>query len=186
MRRLADGFTGLYANSDLKLYAGNNPIFNTIPVEVNKVLLHSFADLLSTDFATITKHDVFNIPNAIQLFDPSDTDAPLVEQNDDDNEIQAIPQWAFDDVVNNPAQVTDEILPENDDVNDDNESNAKATIPAAIQADVQALDDDNDRLIDDNVPQMTNESMENEIDDEFLENDNEPNENRVRFEENTP
>jgi hypothetical protein len=62
------GFTTLYSNNDLKLYSGSSPLFNMLPPEVSKVLLHDFKDLLSSDLTTITKYDPLNVPNAVKLY----------------------------------------------------------------------------------------------------------------------
>jgi hypothetical protein len=69
VRRLADNFTALYSMDDLKLYKGTDPIFSTLPPEVNKVLLHDFRDLVDSDFLTILKHDPLNIPTGLPLID---------------------------------------------------------------------------------------------------------------------
>jgi len=57
VKRLADGFTTLYSNDDLKLYQGGSPLFQNLPAEISRVLLHSFQDLLESDLTTITKYD---------------------------------------------------------------------------------------------------------------------------------
>jgi hypothetical protein len=72
VRRLADNFTALYSMDDLKLYKGTDPIFATLPVQVNKVLLHNFQDLIETDFLTLLKYDPLDIPQGIQLLDTVD------------------------------------------------------------------------------------------------------------------
>jgi hypothetical protein len=72
VRRLADNFTALYSMDDLKLYKGTDPIFATLPVQVNKVLLHNFQDLIESDFLTLLKYDPLDIPKGIQLLDTVD------------------------------------------------------------------------------------------------------------------
>jgi hypothetical protein len=64
-----------------------------LPVEISKVLLHDFRDLLTSDFLTLTKLDSLEIPNSISLYDPdpenmlettesdSNTDTDNNEQN---------------------------------------------------------------------------------------------------------
>jgi hypothetical protein len=69
IRRLADGFTTLYSKDDLKRYVKTDPIFSTLPPEVNKVLLHDFRDLLSEDFKILLEHDPLVIPKNTQLLD---------------------------------------------------------------------------------------------------------------------
>ena len=82
VKRLADGFVTLYSNSDLKRYDNKSPLFNNLPPEVNKVLLHNFQDLLQSDMAVLTQHDNLNIPQGIQLFQQE-------EIADSDNEVVA-------------------------------------------------------------------------------------------------
>jgi hypothetical protein len=161
VRRLADGFTGLYSNSDLKLYAGNNPIFQSIPAEVNKVLLHKFADLLSTDFTTITKHDLFPIPSAIPLFDPNiDDTLPLMK---DDEELKLLPDWSFNDEAANPMNVVDEVALENDtdDAVENADENVDPNQPRALT---------NEPDVSQDLQMLTNENDPAIIDDEFAPN----------------
>jgi hypothetical protein len=156
VRRLADGFTGLYSNSDLKLYAGNNPLFQSIPAEVNKVLLHKFADLLSDDFTTITKHDLFPLPEAIQLFNPNTNDE--LPQQPDDDDLPAMPQWSFNDDDENPAQVRDEVVQDDNNDPDDpiaihNDDDTPVAIkleePDEVAADIEALNTDDTPMVND-------------------------------------
>jgi hypothetical protein len=143
------------------LYAGNNPIFQSIPAEVNKVLLHKFADLLSTDFTTITKHDLFPIPSAIPLFDPNiDDTLPLMK---DDEELKLLPDWSFNDESANPMNVVDEVALEND--NDDAAENADENVdpnqPRALTNEPDVAQD---------LQMLTNENDPAIIDDEFAPN----------------
>jgi hypothetical protein len=83
VKRIADGFISLYSNDDLKKYEGTSPLFANIPKEVARVLLHSFQDLLESDITTITKNDLFTVPNSIELFvtDPLTIDPMPVLQD---------------------------------------------------------------------------------------------------------
>jgi hypothetical protein len=76
VKRLADGFVSLYSMDDLKKYQGTDPIFSTLPPEVNKVLLHDFRDLIDTDFKIILQHDPLDLPTGIPLVDTVDPDMP--------------------------------------------------------------------------------------------------------------
>jgi hypothetical protein len=76
VKRLADGFVSLYSMDDLKKYQGTDPIFSTLPPEVNKVLLHDFRDLIDSDFKTILQHDPLDLPTGIPLVDTVDPDMP--------------------------------------------------------------------------------------------------------------
>jgi len=73
VRRLADGFTSVYSNSDLKLFKKLDPEFNTLPVEVLKVLQHDYKDFLHEDFAIIADTDNLHVPTAIELFVPDES-----------------------------------------------------------------------------------------------------------------
>jgi hypothetical protein len=68
--RIADRFTSLYNNDDLKLFQGNSPLFQELPPEVLRALLYKFSELMEHDFSAITKSDPLRIPNAVELFVP--------------------------------------------------------------------------------------------------------------------
>jgi hypothetical protein len=76
VKRLADGYTSLYSMDDLKKYQGTDPIFSTLPPQVNKVLLHDFRDLIDTDFKIILQHDPLDLPTGIPLVDTVDPHMP--------------------------------------------------------------------------------------------------------------
>jgi hypothetical protein len=81
VRRLSDGFQSLYSNDDIKKYDATSPLFNNLPPQVSKVLLHDFEHLLDADLCTITRYDKFAIPDGMDLMDPSDEpDVPPLEQ----------------------------------------------------------------------------------------------------------
>jgi len=121
VKRLADGFTALYSMDDLKLYKGADPIFSTLPPEVNKVLLHDFKDLIDTDFKIILKHDPLDIPTALKLIDtvdpkfPDESDpfnpAPLQEVTDEfynENGERNEPNDNIEPILENEPNNTDE------------------------------------------------------------------------------
>jgi hypothetical protein len=91
VKRLADGFVTLYANSDLKKFDGQSPLFNNLPVEVSRVLIHKFNDLINTDLSIITQHDPLTIPTGIELFqqqsDTGQTDFEDIEKDNNDMEL---------------------------------------------------------------------------------------------------
>jgi hypothetical protein len=91
VKRLADGFVTLYANSDLKKFDGQSPLFNNLPVEVSRVLIHKFNDLINTDLSIITQHDPLTIPTGIELFqqqsDTGQTDFEDIEKDKTDMEL---------------------------------------------------------------------------------------------------
>ena len=65
IQRIADGFRALYSNNDIKKLKPPNPIYQTLPKEVQKVLLYEFKDLMDEDFNIITKHDLLNVPEGL-------------------------------------------------------------------------------------------------------------------------
>ena len=144
IRRLSDGFSTLYNNDSLKKYSGADPLFATVPTEIKRVLLHTFQDFLSSDLTTIAKFDDFSLPNGIQLYDPVDTDEPVLPQTNEKDHIapeteqltEYPPQKEIENIENdqNPEnELRDEIdydpeldqlvnIDKHDDVNKDIES----------------------------------------------------------------
>jgi hypothetical protein len=76
VRRLADNFTALYSKDDLKLYKGTDPIFATLPPQVNEVLLHGFLELVDSDYVTLLKFDPLDVPTGLSLIDTVDPKEP--------------------------------------------------------------------------------------------------------------
>ena len=70
--RIADRFTTFYNNDDMKLFAGDSPLFQNLPPEVLRALLYKFQDFMDPEFEAITKNDKLEIPKSIQLFDSND------------------------------------------------------------------------------------------------------------------
>jgi hypothetical protein len=68
--RIADRFTSLCNNEDLKLFQGNSPLFQELPPEVIRSLLYKFSDLMEHEFSMITKHDPLKVPQSVELFVP--------------------------------------------------------------------------------------------------------------------
>jgi hypothetical protein len=159
IRRLADGFTTLYSNSDLKLYSGSSPLFNMLPPEVSKVLLHDFKDLLSSDLTTITKYDPLNVPNAVKLYSEN---VPEMDLNVDDMTDADVPDGIDMKIPPLNAEiekagkmiedVQDEILNEDNNITDNDIANKNMTDEELlllqqaekddIQADVEMLNRD--------------------------------------------
>jgi len=125
VQRLSDGFTSVYSNSDLKKYDKVSPLFNSLPVEVTKVLLNSFKDLLDADLCTIAAHDPLNIPDkAIPLFDTDSSQIEVVNgeivngkvaQEPEEISLDTPLQQGDDPVQNTP---NDEFHEDDDDAND--------------------------------------------------------------------
>jgi hypothetical protein len=71
-------------------------------VEVTKVLLHSFSDLLAADFTKLTKLDPFEIPETIPLFEPDEGNITRDEgENSDIAPLLTLSQLDVDDTVLN-------------------------------------------------------------------------------------
>ena len=70
--RIADRFTTLYNNDDLKLFNEDSPLFQNLPPEVLRSLLYKFQDFIDPEFEAITKNNKLGIPNSIKLFDSND------------------------------------------------------------------------------------------------------------------
>ena len=109
VKRLADGFTTLYSNDDLKKYNGGSPLFSDLPVEISRVLLHSFTDLLASDLTTITKYDNLDLPRGIQLYDPI-AQSEEVQKDIEQHEKENIP--LFTKTENMTTEIHDEFSPE--------------------------------------------------------------------------
>jgi len=82
VRRLSDGFTGLYSHNDIKRYSGGNPLFKDLPKEVKDILVNKFSDLLAEDLTTIARYDPLEVPNALQLID-FESGEPIEESGKD-------------------------------------------------------------------------------------------------------
>jgi len=149
VKRLADGFTTLYSNDDLKLYKGGSPLFQNLPPEISKVLLHSFTDLLDSDLTTITKHDDLSLPTGIQLYDPlSPNDEKLLDQEEHDREMLE----KFEPDQNQPENVHDEFESENADPEDNSTIDQSAErLPVPLDP---VISNPNDHM-DQNEPEMT-------------------------------
>lgn len=107
IKRLSDGFVALYHNQDIKKYENHSPFFQDLPVEVTKVLLHTFNDLISSDFSTLTQHDPLNIPSGLPLFKIDDEKQTVEDTEDKDIWENYTPEI-------NPV-VADEIVPEEEE-----------------------------------------------------------------------
>jgi len=173
VKRLADGFTTLYSNDDLKLYQGGSPLFANLPVEISRVLLHSFTDLLASDLTTITKYDNLNIPTGIQLFDPLEKDKEIEEdkQRHDKDTIKLL-----ENLENKQQDVKDEFEPENDENNEDNNTKEddelrkleKEIEKDQLYQDIEELQAENDDIKD----EFNNSESEESGDEEQNENEN--------------
>jgi hypothetical protein len=119
IKRISDGFTTVYSNSDLKKYDKVSPLFNSLPPEVNKVLLNSFKDLLDSDLCTIANFDPLTIPDkAVPLF--YEDQVELINGEIVSGNVTEEPQEISLDVPFNenpeiPNDVNEEIYDEEDD-----------------------------------------------------------------------
>jgi hypothetical protein len=55
VKRLANGFMSVYSNDDIKKNSSISSLFEDLPPQVFKVLLHDFKNLLEDNLCTITK-----------------------------------------------------------------------------------------------------------------------------------
>jgi hypothetical protein len=103
VKRIADGFTALYSNDDLKSFKRLDPIFNTLPVPVLKVLQHEFSNFINEDFATLTEFDKLELPDSLELFIPNENyseepEPPIpIDESDDSRQ----PQLDFNNELRN-------------------------------------------------------------------------------------
>jgi hypothetical protein len=146
-----------------------------LPPEVNKVLLHDFKDLLSSDLTTITKYDPLNVPNAVKLYSENvpEMDPDVDDITDavvsDDIDMKIPPLNAEIEKAGKMVEdVQDEILNEDNnmtdnDIADKNMSDEELLLLQQaekddIQADVDMLNKDvpEKPLIDDDLENTDN------------------------------
>jgi len=120
VKRISDGFTSVYSNSDLKKYDKVSPLFNSLPAEVNKVLLNDFKNLLDSDLCTIAEFDPLNIPEkAVPLFSEDNIElinGELVSGNVSNEPEQISLDIPFVENIEEPVPINDEMY--DDDEND--------------------------------------------------------------------
>jgi len=163
--RIADRFTSLYNNDDLKLFQGNSPLFQNLPKEVLRALLYKFADLMEQDFSSITRHDPLLIPKSIELFEP---DAPK-EQNDTDEGVINL-------FGNEPKAKLDSAVPIVEADRDIEDSDPNTTPPAQAALEEQEFQElpEEEEGIDDDIEELLGqpgESNINQPEDEVSDND---------------
>ena len=144
LRRLSDGFIALYANDHLKKYDGADPIFATLPPEINKILLNKFQDFLTDDFTQIAKFDTFDIQTGIQLYDP-DNDQFQQEQPSETN-------LNDQDAIINKINLRDEFY---DDDKEPFDNDRTQEVPTK-------LDFPKRSLIEDDIQNLTKDDIQNE------------------------
>jgi hypothetical protein len=164
LRRISDGFMALYSNDHLKKYSGADPIFATLPAEINKILLNDFQNFLAEDFSTITKFDTMEIPNGIQLYDPSDETVTY-----EDEEIRETGQDETINKINRIEPLQDEFSPEEPFDNDTTQIvPTKIDLPARslIEKDLQDLQNDNKQNQEDDFEQNENNPEQDSDEDD--------------------
>jgi hypothetical protein len=170
--RIADRYTTLYNNEDLKLFQGNSPLFQTLPPEVLKALLYKFGDLMENEFNTITKFDPLRVPDAVQLFEP---DVPKEQANTNDGTINLFGDKPEDTLRSEYLKTLgDKRMPvENNEEGVSTEQDGEQPTPPQEQ-DFQDLPDDDDGLDDDIEELLQNKSTEQGTNnDESLSEDSE-------------
>ena len=163
--RIADRFTSLYNNDDLKLFQGNSPLFQNLPKEVLRALLYKFADLMEQDFSSITRHDPLLIPKSIELFEP---DAPKEQNNTDEGVINLF--------GNEPKTKLDSAVPIVEADRDIEDSDPNTTPPAQAALEEQEFQElpEEEEGIDDDIEELLGqpgESNINQPEDEVSDND---------------
>ena len=164
LRRLSDSFVALYSNDHIKKFNGADPIFATLPAEINKILLNKFQDFITDDFVTITKFDHMDLPDGIPLYDPQNFEKTHendvfddTEQNQDDFSTEI-------DQSGNSQVLVDEFDKEEPFDNDDTQLiHTKIKLPARslIEEDLRELRDDdvtpvsNEGDDEDELPELT-------------------------------
>jgi len=133
VKRIADGFTALYSNNDLKLFKKLDPNFSNLPVPVLKVLQHEFVNFINEDFATLTEHDKLDLPESLELFNPDDNyvDEPDIKITNDSE--ARLPNKRFNNIG---ETLQDEFEPEDE--------------PPSEQ--IPGTDSDNDSISDSDDP----------------------------------
>jgi hypothetical protein len=170
--RIADRYTTLYNNEDLKLFQGNSPLFQTLPPEVLKALLYKFGDLMENEFNTITKFDPLRVPDAVQLFEP---DVPKEQANTNDGTINLFGDKPEDTLRSEYLKTLgDKRMPvENNEEGISTEQDGEQPTPPQEQ-DFQDLPDDDDGLDDDIEELLQSKSTEQGTNnDESLSEDSE-------------
>ena len=150
LRRISDNFMALYANDHIKKYDGADPIFASLPAEINNILLNKFQDFLAEDFTTITKFDNMSIPDGIQLYDPQNE---AVKYNEDEPLSEKFQDEIINEVNKNES-LTDEFHPEEPYDNDSTQIvPTKNNLPARslIEKDLQALQNEPDVPVEEDI-----------------------------------
>ncbi len=125
IKRISDGYTTVYSNSDLKKYDKVSPLFNSLPPEVNKVLWNSFKDLLDSDLCTIASFDPLSIPEkAVPLFYEDQVElinGEIVSGNVTEETPEISLDVPFNENEEIPKNINDELYDEDDDFQGTNE-----------------------------------------------------------------
>ncbi len=171
--RIADRFTSLYNNEDLKLFNGNSPLFQELPAEVLRALLYDFNSLMEQEFSVITKADALTVPTSVELFVP---------EKDNSNNTTANLGGSIDLFGSKPEEILDPgylksikrgpVLPLDDDVPGDAPTTEVAPvlledqgfldIPEEIQEDLEELQE-SEQVGQNIVSDVSEEEGEKEI-----------------------
>jgi len=122
VKRLSDGYTTLYSNDDLKKYDAKSPHFSSLPVEISRVLLHDFQELIEPDFLEIAKHDTLELSTSIPLFQDEthkekteftnqSSQIPLLQEPDDEILKDAKLNLPADDLTPPPDKSNPSVTP---------------------------------------------------------------------------
>jgi hypothetical protein len=169
--RIADRFTSLYNNEDLKVFKGNSPLFQELPREVLRALLYKFADFMESDFSQITANDPLRIPEAIPLFEPDEPQKRVTTDEETGVNLFGSPE------IDSNSPVIDT---EPDRIQKDSDPTLESPDKAALEEQFQELpDDDEDPGIDDDIEELLGQPEVSKIaepEDTFSEESEEENE----------
>lgn len=138
VKRVADGFTALYSNNDIKKYELHSPHFSELPAEVTKVLLHTFDQLINVDFSTLTRHDPLELPTSLPLFEiegETDKDDQILDTESWENYYPLNPNIQdefspeMDIIIGEDEDLTKDLQMLNNEINDDTDSEEEENSP---------------------------------------------------------
>jgi hypothetical protein len=142
IERLADKFSTLLSNDDIKLYNKKLPEYTkTLPKEVMKILVNRYEDLLPEEILKIAEFDTLQIPPGLPLVDEEENKpfaSPIFVKGrapsgpDDENNFRPHENFHTDDNDDNPdyddlvvSHDEDNLINKNDDVANPNENSVQ-------------------------------------------------------------
>jgi len=160
VKRIADGYMTLYSNDDIKKYEGKSPLFKDLPVEITRILLHDFKDLLESELLEIIRNDTLELPQGIELFQEESTFAENKEMADQEPEILA--DLSEENILDEKHQLPpDELTPAvNTQEGENQTNNVELNINDVEMADDTTNDSNPDAIEDLNRPDLIQDLAE--------------------------